>query len=167
MKNLLHISLLISFVILNPCLHAKDNKEDKKEKPQLEEKHDKPFEREIRMYKAKAQRQRKYAESAQDPELKSKLLEMAGKMDQLREHKEKAQQAKLNGKDFDWTEYEVVKQETHELSRQIAKMRKGDRKPEKDPAMKKDQPTNEEVKQEKPEAKSFKTASGFEIKTKL
>jgi hypothetical protein len=168
---------------------------ENKEKENKEEVHG--HERAARHYERRSRITARQAEKAVDPEQQKRFSELSKKYQVLADNKREALKAEQSGRKYDWGGYERTRNEVKALEETLRaerKNEKGDRdmsgqkegkewkspeegkKPksdeghvkEKDGKEDKEEKGDKEEKPEpKPEAKTFKTESGFLIRTSL
>jgi len=132
-------------------------------------------------YMKQSERYKKRAAKSNDPELKRMYATLSENYKTLSGHKQAAAKASQAGKPYDWKAYHQLNAQTNELKKQARrynkKMKKGAVNPDgktydktkKDKTMKtgweKESSTKEAA--ATPPSKTYKTSSGFTIRTKL
>lgn len=147
------------------------------------------FNKAAERYDHNAKKLRKMAAETDDPATKQKMLDLADKNGSLAEHKRKASAQQKSGKGYNWDEYHKTQAEAETLWKEVQaeqKMARKDLHKEKAETKKslhkemkkKDAPSfkqkSEEKdagamseKEKKPVSKTYKTESGFTVRTSL
>jgi len=124
-----------------------------------------------RQYKGKSDWFQNKAKQTADPTLKKHYTALSKAYAELSGHKRAALKAQKKGKSYDWTAYNQLREKTDALEKELAttgpesKQKPGGKKTK--PTVTQDEKNIPEKAVGKPDNKTFKTKSGFTIRTKL
>lgn len=127
----------------------------------------------VQMYEGRSRRAVKHADRAEDPYVKERLKTLSKSFSQLADHKRAAAEAGAKGEKYDWSDYHETKAEAEKIEKELKEYQKRHH-PRAETGMKKDHSSEKahavdgkKNDAETAEKKTFKTESGFMIRTKL